>query len=202
MACESTALQHSAYEILHRIIPSSQEHVSLDAALTKSYTATLPEELLSLILAAPYANTSAGTLHHNLSLSLRSYLLSWSLVFGHWTNASYKVRADYVDCIKEGTYLQNLLSFTFASLISGRARPVDASKFDVESYTIGMQDSPDMDIQWLLIHLYYLSLKHVPTLCKSWWRDDSSRSLQRPVESWTEKFVSNLYFVNDVPFCL
>ena len=192
IACESAALQKSAYEMLHQLIPSNQEQVSLDAALSKSYTARLPEELLSLIIAAPDSNMSIRSLHSTTLLPLHSYLLSWILVFDHWTNASFKVRADYVECIKEGAYLKSLLSLTFAFLISERARPVDASKFDVESYTAGIQDSLDKDVQWLLIHLYYLTLKHLPTLSKAWWRDDSSRSLQRPVESWTEKHVSFL----------
>ena len=190
MACESAALQQSAYEMLHQLIPSNQEQISLDAALSKSYIAKLPEELLSLVLASPDPNLTNGTLRSNTMLPLRSYLLSWVLVFDHWSNASYKVRADYVDGIKEGAYLKSLLSLIFACLISERARPVDASKFDVESYTAGLQDSPDRDVQWLLIHLYYSSLKHLPTLSKAWWRNESSRSLQRPVETWTEKYVS------------
>ncbi|KAL8864521.1 MAG: hypothetical protein Q9174_007323, partial [Haloplaca sp. 1 TL-2023] len=44
--------------------------------------------------------------------------------------------------------------------------------------------------QWFLIHLYYLALKHLPTLSKSWWRDHTSRQTQISVEEWTTKYIS------------
>ena len=190
MACESTALQQSAYEILHQQIPADQEQVSLNSALTKGYAAKLPEELLSLIITAPASNNlTATSLRSSMPTSLRSYLLSWMLIFDHWTNASYKVQVEYTECIKEGTYLTGLLGFTFDVLVNRRSKPLDASQFDVESYILDAEDSPDKDTQWLLIHLYYRSLKHLPALAKSWWRDDTSRQLQISVEEWTGKYV-------------
>jgi hypothetical protein len=47
----SKALQKTAFDILHRVIPAAQEQVSFDAALEKK-AAKLPEELLSLLLSA------------------------------------------------------------------------------------------------------------------------------------------------------
>ena len=193
LACESPALQKSAYELLHRQIPDNQEQVSLDVALTKGYIVKLPEELLSLIISAPTSSSfTTASFYSLMPVPLRSYLLSWMLVFDHWTNASYKVQVEYAESIKEGMYLKGLLDFTFDYLISRRSKPVDASKFEVESYSLDSEDSPDKDTQWFLIHLYYRSLKHLPTLAKSWWRDDSSRQLQISVEEWTEKYVRRL----------
>ncbi len=47
LAAESTILQSTAFSLLHDQIPSKQEQISLDKALTKDYEAKLPEELLS-----------------------------------------------------------------------------------------------------------------------------------------------------------
>ena len=197
LACESSALQQAAYGLLHQQIPSSQEQVSLEAALSKTYIAKLPEELLSLILAAPSLESVAtANLQRGIPFPLRTYLLSWSLLFDHWTNASYKVQTDYAVSLKEGTFLKDFLDFTFQYLITGRPRPVDASRFDIVSYTPDMEDSPEKDTQWMLVHLYYLCLKHLPSLSKIWWRDECQRHLQRPVEAWTEKYVS---FVTVLP---
>ncbi len=192
LASESAALQQASYELLHEYIPSKQEELSLEKALNKDYIGTLPEELLSLILAAPAMNVIAGSdFHRNMPSSLRSYLLSWKLIFDHWTNASYALQADYATSLKEGTYIQDLLDLTFKILISSRAKPVDAAKFSIESYNPNTEP-PEKETQWLLIHLYYLTLRHLPTLAKTWWRDSTSRQTNIAVEAWTTKYISPL----------
>jgi hypothetical protein len=84
---QSRGIQRAAYEILHRYIPKTQEQVSFDIALSKS-TATLPDELLSLLLEPPTMETvSASYSEERTWISLRSYLLSWKVVFDHFSNA-------------------------------------------------------------------------------------------------------------------
>ena len=190
IASESLALQQSAYGILHTHIPRQQEQVSLDKALTKDYIARLPEELLSLILAPPNEDALAEmSFEKSMPAPLSSYLLSWKLVYDHWTNASYPVQADYANSLKDGTYLKNLLDFASEFLITGRSRPVDASKFDVVNFSPGEGESPETDTQSFLVHLYTLSLICLPNLSKTWWRDSTSRQTMIAVESWTEKYV-------------
>ena len=192
LTSESSALQQSAYEILHLSIPTKQEQISLDAALSKEFTPKLPEELLSLILTTPSLDSTAdASFQSTMPATLRGYLLSWILVFDHWTNASYKIQASYVECVKEGIYLTSLLNLISNSLVNSRLKPVDASKFEIESYLPGSAETTEKDVQWILIHLYYLSLKRLPSLSRSWWRDDISRQTLIAVESWTEKYVSH-----------
>ncbi|KAL8716049.1 MAG: hypothetical protein Q9225_006265 [Loekoesia sp. 1 TL-2023] len=199
LASESLALQGATYELLHLQISKQQENISLDKALSKDYAAKLPEELLSLIIETPILDTLAdATFKRSVPASLRSYLLSWQLVFDHWVGASDAVKTDYVSNVKEGSYINGLLSLASDLLITSRTRPVDASKFDIESYTLNSEDVPEKDAQWLLIHLYYLALKHLPTLAKAWWRDNTSRQTQLPVESWTEKYISPLVIASEL----
>ncbi|OCK82799.1 RING zinc finger protein-like protein [Lepidopterella palustris CBS 459.81] len=186
---ESEPVQQTAFDLLHKQIPAAQEQISVDAALEKR-TARLPEELLSLILEAPTMTSLAdANFDRSMPLPLRGYLLSWLLVFDHLQHASYKVKTDYIEHIKEGEYLAGLLDFMFDFLGHARGKPVDVSKFDVTTYSPDLEP-PEKDTQWLLTHLYYLCLKHIPSLAKSWWIDCKSRQKVIAVESWTEKFIS------------
>ena len=202
LASESLSLQRSAFEILHRSIPETQEQASLDKALTKDFVAKLPEELLSLILAAPDMDVLAvASFENHLPATLQSYLLSWKLVYDHWTNSSSRVKADYANCLKDGTYVQTLLDFATNLLITKRSKPVNASQFDIESYHLDTL-KPETETHWLLIHLYYLSLKHLPNLSKAWWRDTTSRQTVVSVEAWTEKYVSLSRFLKKSQSCI
>lgn len=199
LGSESLALQDSAYSLLHRQIPKSQEHVALDKALSKDYVAKLPEELLSLILEAPTQNALSDVdFKRSMPPSLRSYLLSWHLVFDHWTGASDAVKNDYINAIKEGSYIQSLLHLASDFLITSRIRPVDANKFGIDSYTPGSEETPEKDTHSMLINLYFLALKHLPTLSKAWWRDNTSRQTQVSVESWTERYISPLIISSEL----
>ncbi|KAL8734970.1 MAG: hypothetical protein Q9181_003002, partial [Wetmoreana brouardii] len=199
LASESHSLQGAAYELLHRDIPTLQENVSLDKALSKDYVATLPEELLSLILEVPTLDILADeSFKRSVPSSLRTYLLSWQLVFDHWNSASDAVKNDYVSAVKDGSYINGLLGLASDFLITSRTRPIDASKFDIDSYKSNSEDIPEKDAQWHLIHLYYLALKNLPTLSKAWWRDGTSRQPQIAVESWTEKHISPLIIASEL----
>lgn len=192
LASDSVALQLAAYRILHDHIPKAQEQVSLDKALTKGFTARLPEELLSLVLASPTQEIFLiADLQKSMPAPLRTYLLSWKLVYDHWKGSSYAVQADYAASLKEGEYLKTLLDFMFDYLITGRSRPVDPSKFDIMEFSPEQEDNPERDAQFFLVYLYTLSLQCVPNLSKSWWRDSTSRQTMLAVESWTEKYVAS-----------
>lgn len=192
---EQMAIQGAAYDILHRFVPAKQEQISLDAALSKT-DAHLPEELLSLLLNAPpielfTANTSTIQIKDSHWLGLRRYLLSWKVIFDHFTNASYKVRADYVNDIRDSAHLPSLLDFLVEFLRIPSSKPVDASKFDINSFELATDLSSESEAQWLLAHLYYLCLRHIPSLTKTWWLDAKKR-VKAPVEAWTQRFVSVL----------
>lgn len=186
---ESQPVQQTAFNILHKQIPAAQEQISIDAALDKT-TARLPEELLSLIIDAPtVAALASANFERSVPLPLRGYLLSWLLIFDHLEHASFKVKNDYVEHIKEGDYLPGLLGFTFDFLGHAHNKPADVSKLDVTTYEPDVE-SPKRDLQWLLTHLYYLCLLHVPSLTKSWFISCKSRATVVTLEPWTERIIS------------
>ena len=193
LASESPALQQAAYQLLKKIIPKAQEELSIEVALSKDSNAKLPEELLSLVLASPMSlETDVFNIQESMPQALRSYLLSWKLIFVHWTNASYKLQTGYADSLKEGQYLNLLLEYAFEFLIGSRPRPIDASKHDFTQYDTDMYDSPEEETSWFLIHLCYLCMTNLPVLTKIWWRDYCPRQLQRRIEDWVEKYVCSL----------
>ena len=87
LTAHSRAVQRTAYTILHRYIPQMQEQVSFDVALSKT-AVSLPDELLSLLLEPPTMRAvSLSYDDDKMWTSMRSYLLSWKVVFDHFTNA-------------------------------------------------------------------------------------------------------------------
>jgi hypothetical protein len=87
LTAHSLLIQHTAYTLLHQYIPTAQEQVSFDVALSKT-EAKLPYELVSLLLGAPTMETiSLSYGDEKTWADIRSYLLSWRLVFDHFVNA-------------------------------------------------------------------------------------------------------------------
>ncbi|KAK4545073.1 hypothetical protein LTR36_003624 [Oleoguttula mirabilis] len=188
----SRAIQQAAFDLLHKHIPATQEQLSLEVALDNK-TAQLPEEVLSLILEAPTLDSLMdASFDRSMPLQLQGYLYSWRLLFAHFDGSSYRVKSDYIEQLKDGSYLSGLLNFTFDFLGHSRGKPVDASKFDIQEYTPDVEPSPERDVQWLLTHLYYLALTHLPSLVKSYYLDIRSRQTSLAVESWTAKYLSPL----------
>lgn len=188
----SRSIQSAAFTLLHKAIPAAQEQISFDAALDNK-PARLPDELLSLLLEAPTLESLPDApFDRTMPSQLQSYLYSWRLFFDHFNGSSYRVKNDYIDQLKDGAYLSGLLGLAFDFLGHTRGRPVDASKFDIQNYIPDTEPTPEKDVQWLLIHLYFCALTHLPSSVKSYYLDIHSRQTSQAVDSWTAKYISPL----------
>jgi hypothetical protein len=130
---------------------------------------------------------------------VRSYLLSWLLVFDAFKAASLKVRNDYTANLKSNSCLDPLLRFMFDVLGHSVNRPLnlDRAKFDdqhIRSYNVEEAESEtsERDMQWLLVHIFYLTLKYAPGLFKTWFLDCPSKPIKLAVEPWMTKYFSPL----------
>ncbi|KAJ5682594.1 hypothetical protein N7462_005759 [Penicillium macrosclerotiorum] len=189
ITAHSRSVQRTAYTILHRYIPQAQEQISFDVALSKTMV-SLPDELLSLLLETPtmqMVNMAYGD--DKMWTTIRAYLLSWKIVFDHFTNASLPVQEFYTTSIKENDILIPLLEFTFNFLQKSHGKIIDTSKLDVQNFEPDQSENAEKEIQWLLVHLYYLCLRHLANMTKNWWIDTKKR-IKGPVEAWTEKHIS------------
>ncbi|EER26661.1 C3HC4 type (RING finger) zinc finger containing protein [Coccidioides posadasii C735 delta SOWgp] len=189
LSIQSKGVQRAVYDVLHRIIPKSQEALSFDVALSDA-VANLPDELISLLLDAPSASIlSDYSIQDDIWMSIRCYLLSWKTVFDHFAFSSLPVQESYSANIKKNNCLNPLLDFTFDFLQLAQGKLVDASKFNVRSFELDESESPEKEIQWLLTHIYYLCLRYLPNLTKNWWLYSQNR-VKGPVEAWTQKYIS------------
>ncbi|EAQ87494.1 hypothetical protein CHGG_04113 [Chaetomium globosum CBS 148.51] len=161
--------------------------------------ANLPDELLSLLLNAPNPDDYTDEDLAQFPVSIRSYLLAWHLVFDAYSKASFRVRSDYTDNIKSGRHLDPLLRFLVDVLGHALARALDLDKegFTAEhivSYSIDLAESEpaERDMNWLLIHLFYLILKYIPGLFKMWYLECPSKQTKNTVQTWMQRFFSPL----------
>ncbi|OTB06457.1 hypothetical protein M426DRAFT_9597 [Hypoxylon sp. CI-4A] len=196
VASESRGVQTAAFTILHKALPATQESLALDVLLEKK-DAQLPDELLSLLLDAPTLESYSDEALAQFPTQIRSYLLSWQLVFDSFKAASFKVRSDYAENLKSSSYIGPLMEFTFDVLGHSAARPLNLDKANFTSDEIRKYDmklaeaeTEERNMQWLLIHLFYLVLKYVPNLFKTWYLDCRSKQTKIAVSGWMTKYFS------------
>ncbi|KAJ3558291.1 hypothetical protein NPX13_g9742 [Xylaria arbuscula] len=196
VASDSRAIQTAAFGILNKALPAVQEKLSVDVLLEKQ-EARLPDELLSLLLDAPTLDAYPDDSIAQFPTPVRSYLLSWHLVFDAFQAASFRVRSDYAENLKAENYIGPLMDFTFDVLghSAAHALSLDRLGFTVDNirhYDLALAESEpeEKNMQWLLIHLYYLVLKYVPGLFKSWYIDCRSKQTKIAVEGWMTKYFS------------
>jgi len=198
LASENRTVQSSAFNVLHRAIPAAQEEISVNTLIEKK-DAQLPEELLSLLLDAPSINNFDDEELSEFPPSVRSYLLSWHLVYDSFGSASWKVRKDYLKHLQSENCIGSFLTFLFDVLGHSEGRPfdLDRANFDesyIRSYDLKLAEAEtnERNMQWLLIHLYHLSLKHTADLVKNWFSACQSKQTRMAVEAWTEKYFTPL----------
>ncbi|KAK0666777.1 hypothetical protein QBC41DRAFT_145935 [Cercophora samala] len=198
VASPSRDIQRAAFGLLHRTIPAAQEEISVNVIIEKK-PADLPAELLSLLLNAPSPDDYTDEELYQFPAPVRSYLLAWHLVFDAYSKASYRVRSDYTENLKKDDHIGPLLNFLADVLGHALARAIDLDKEGltpehVRSYSIDLADSEpaERDMNWLLVHLFYLVLKYVPGLFKSWYLDCSSKQTKVAIQSWMGRFFSPL----------
>lgn len=156
--------------------------------------ATLPEELLSLLLEAPIFDNFSDEDLTEFPISIRGYLLTWHLIYSAFSTASFKVRNDYVENLKTENYITPLLDFLTHVLGHSIGKPlnIDQARFEddeIKVYRLS-NASPDRDMQSLLLNIYYQALEYTPNLVKSWWLNCKSKTTRLAVETWTQKYFT------------
>ncbi|ROT43030.1 hypothetical protein SODALDRAFT_28970 [Sodiomyces alkalinus F11] len=196
VASEARDIQTAAFDLLHRALPASQEQLSVDVLLEKK-DARLPDELVSLLLDAPTLEKYPDDVLAQFPTSIRSYLLSWHLIFDAYSTASVKVRNDYTEHLKSENSVGPLLQFTFDVLGHSAAHALSLDREGltadhIRSYDFRVADAEadERNLQWFLVHIYYLVLKYVPGLFRGWFIECRSKQTKTAVEWWMTKYFS------------
>ncbi|KAI8085215.1 uncharacterized protein BX664DRAFT_338835 [Halteromyces radiatus] len=122
------------------------------------------------------------------------YMLSWLLMFEHFDDITFKLKQQYTAELKDAEALDKLIPFLFKFLnpVTGQPAfdltPWDFSIYDLEGFDITM----DTSYALLAGHLYYQTLRHIPSLARQWWVNYRQRQLVIAVEQYTEKYFSGL----------
>ncbi len=128
---------------------------------------------------------------------IRTYLLAWLLIFDAYSTAAAKVRNDYTENLKDSVYVAPLMDFIFDVLGHSVAHPLSLeteglTSSEIRAYDLQLADAEleEKSMHWLLVHLYYLSLKYIPGLFRRWYLECRSKQTRVAVESWTTKYFS------------
>ncbi|KAI5291407.1 hypothetical protein KEM54_004942 [Ascosphaera aggregata] len=191
LTVDSKSIQQASRSVLQQAIPKAMEELSLGVALGEKGV-ELPSQVLSILSRAPSMELiSQAGMDESIWSTLRSYFLAWSVIFDLFTHASIPVKKQFTAIIKEEGLIPELLNFTYDFLQQGNGKLVDASKFDIRNFALDQSSSDENEAKWFAIHLYYLSLRHLPNLTTLWWSESKNR-IKGPVEVWTEKYFSPL----------
>ncbi|KHN98414.1 C3HC4 type (RING finger) zinc finger containing protein [Metarhizium album ARSEF 1941] len=196
MASQSRDVQTASFNLLHRKILADQEQKSIEVLLDKT-DARLPDELVSLFLDPPTLEKFSDEWLSLFPTSIRGYLLSWKLVFDAYSSSSFKIRNDYTEHLKSEKLIDPLMDFLFDVLGHSAAHPLNLEKenigpaqicdYDIKS---AEAESAEQSLHWLLVHLYYLTLKFIPSLFRTWYMNCRSKQTRIAVGSWTTKYLS------------
>lgn len=196
VASDSKDIQTAGFLIIDRVLPAAQEQISFDAVLDKKQ-AKLPDELTSLLLDAPTLEAYPEEVLVQFPASIRTYLLAWKLIFDAIEKAAHKVRGDYTDTLKAEGTLAPLMEFMFDVLGHSAGNPINIDREgltedNIENYDIQRADQmlEERNMHWLLIHLFYKTLRYVPGLFKSWYLDCRSKQTKIAIEPWMTKYFS------------
>ncbi|KAK3352212.1 hypothetical protein B0T25DRAFT_500101 [Lasiosphaeria hispida] len=198
IASDSRDIQTAAFGILHRVLPAAQEALAVDVLL-EGKDVSLPDELLSLLLDAPTLEAYPDDVLNQFPTPVRAYLLAWHLIFDAYSKATFKLRNDYSESLKKQDFVKPFLTFMFDVLghSAGNDLKLERMGFSEElirSYDIKLagDEGEERNMHWLLIHLFYLTLKHMPGLFRAWYLDSQDKQTKNAIKPWLIKYFSPL----------
>ncbi|KUJ16723.1 uncharacterized protein LY89DRAFT_616218 [Mollisia scopiformis] len=202
LGSNAQATQATAFEILSKVLPKLIDDMTVRVMVDKK-GAELPDELLSLLLsdALQPREISSPRLDFldDTQNARRSVLLAWKLVLQWFGLAPYKVRAKLQQKLQEADELKKLLEFVYHTFNAkgGGLRPLSdfqLGKESVREYDVWDVSHPSgllHNVQWLSAHVYFLALKYIPQLVKSWFLD-FTRAGKVFMGDWTERYFTPL----------
>lgn len=132
-------------------------------------------------------------------LRIRSYLLAWHLVFDSYSKASFKLRNNYSDTLKNQNCVEPFMSFMFDVLGHSAGNPLilerdGFTEDSIRSYDLAAADGMDDErsMHWLLITLFFQTLKYIPGLFRNWYLDCRSKQTKNSIRPWLIKYFSPL----------
>ncbi|KDR72553.1 hypothetical protein GALMADRAFT_752797 [Galerina marginata CBS 339.88] len=196
----SPVVQKMAYQLLKAAAKKRTEYFIIEAGVDTEATvqATLPPELLEIISRQIHFG-DGGTLEDeegsDQTQNLFGYLLGWMLVFDLFQDASFKVKSNYIEQLRNLNVVINRFVPCFLGLLSldqgGLLKAFKLSIWAVDQFYVDLyQPGNPHTIPVLTAHVYYRALLTIPSLIHAWVLDCKDRQLTNTVTTYTSTHFS------------
>ncbi|KAI8980517.1 hypothetical protein BDB01DRAFT_836734 [Pilobolus umbonatus] len=207
MQLPNDIIQRRSYLLLKTCIHKHVHALSVDLEFTstnmdENRTVFIDQSILDSILHPPQLmDWEYSEYDDHIDPDILGYLLAWMLLFDHFTDITFKLKQEYTLQLKEKEAISHLMPFLFKVLGLGnqQSKSFDLSPWAYEEYEMDSFD-PSMNMSYILLasHVYYRALTHIPSLVRLWWIECKQRQFTLAVESFTEKFYSQLLINNEM----
>ncbi|KAI9346637.1 hypothetical protein BD770DRAFT_475389 [Pilaira anomala] len=201
-------LQKRAYLLLQKYVAHHVQDLSVRLEFTETSEekteADIEKDIFDVLLNPPdLSNWQSTGLEEQALHEILGYLLTWMLMFDHFTDITFKLKQEYTKQLKEQEAVSQLMPVLCKILSVGQghqgSKPFDLTPWSILEYdTDGFDSSTEMSFLILASHLYYRALTHIPSLVRLWWIDCKQRQLTIAVESFTEKYFSQQLINNEL----
>ncbi|EIN09055.1 hypothetical protein PUNSTDRAFT_102600 [Punctularia strigosozonata HHB-11173 SS5] len=185
----STDVQKMSYQLLQEAARKRTEFLVVEAGVDTegTFKAELPQELVILLSSVAGGD---GPEEQNRF----GYLLAWMLAFDLFTDASLRVKAGYIEQLRDLDIVASRLLpaiFELLQVYSGLPKAFKLGMWAVENYYVDLYDpSTHISLQVLAAHVYYRALLVVPSLIRTWVNDCKDRTLSRTITTYTSTHFS------------
>ncbi|KAK6457438.1 uncharacterized protein RJT20DRAFT_127670 [Scheffersomyces xylosifermentans] len=213
--CSFSSLKRVAVFFLSQVIVPTQQELVVEYQLSKS---TLNQDgeydgsNLNIEIPPTLLEVVEKPLNHDVedndadsSNSIASFVWSWYLIFSHFEDITYSLRAEYIKHLKEKDSIDYLLNYIFEQVdvadnkflkklsLEEQVKPSASVESIIQNYDISEgfpAEEFTFELKFVLVHLYYLSLRYIGSYVQNWFKEIRDRQLKQKIEKFTVKYVS------------
>lgn len=208
-------LQRVATSLLQSYILETQQDFVIEYLLRRSNLSDNGDEVDEGIKlpSSLIANIDQNVFKFEESLESKNYseavkyLWSWVLIFDHFKDMIYSIKAQYINQIKADRKIESLLDAIFAvadvsdstflkKLVITPLEKLSKATLEnslLQDYLIKdgcIGETVDFEMHFLLVHLYYLSFQYLGSFVQQWFNEIRDLQLKKLVESFSTRYVS------------
>ncbi|KAG8852759.1 hypothetical protein FRB91_005987 [Serendipita sp. 411] len=119
------------------------------------------------------------------------FFLGWMALFDIMENTSLRVRAGYVEDIRNGELVSRHLMPNLCRMLrlgQPGKKPVRMDLYEVDSFYVQLFEPTSMTV--LGAHVYYRALRAIPSLVRVWWTECKDRQLSNAIATYTASYFS------------
>ncbi|GAA6054199.1 hypothetical protein JCM3770_002829 [Rhodotorula araucariae] len=189
------AVQLSSYDLLRRVVTKNVSDLVVEAELDaeESLDIKLPAALVQLL--------QRRVDEEDEEAQTTAYLLAWLTAFSFFDSSSPRLRAAYIEQLRDtGIVVDSLLPSLFGLLsLSDRGRAFDLSPWSIDDFHLELFDATAPEsLPILAAHVYYRSLQAVPSIIRTYWTSLQNLGFSRAVHSFTSKHFSPLLISDEL----